>query len=93
MVESNSNPDSLRAQGGAASAPRRTCHVLLRQFRKAGYIDTLTVSSTSDCALADADWKDKGVSHPEYVAESIELAMAGMSRADIISCANLETLR
>jgi len=31
--------------------------------------------------------------HLEYVAESIELALAGMSRTDDISCSNLETLR
>jgi hypothetical protein len=29
----------------------------------------------------------------KYVAESIELALAGMSRTDGISCPNLETLR
>jgi hypothetical protein len=31
--------------------------------------------------------------HFEYAAESIELALAGMSRTDDISCSNLETLR
>jgi len=31
--------------------------------------------------------------HREYFAESIELALAGMSRTDGISYSNLETLR
>lgn len=74
MVESNSKSESSLRDGGAASVPRRSsAEVLLRQLRKAGYtIDTFSVDSTGDYAVADADWNYKDVLHLNTVHTKVQ---------------------
>jgi nitrite reductase/ring-hydroxylating ferredoxin subunit len=93
MVESNGNgnTDVSLAEGGAASAPKRTsADVLLRQLRKAGYtIDTFSVSNTGDYALADADWNYKDIPHLNVVHTKVR-AIVGTLDEDLITTVNLQ---
>jgi nitrite reductase/ring-hydroxylating ferredoxin subunit len=93
MVENNryDSTDSSLAQGGTASAPRRTsAEVLLRQLRKAGYtVETLSVESTGDYALADADWNYKDVPHLNIVHTKVR-AIVGTLDEDLITTVNLQ---
>jgi hypothetical protein len=93
MVESNrnGNSDLSLAQRSAASAPKRTpAEVLLRQLRKSGYsVDTFSVNSVGDYALADADWNYKDVPHLNTIHTKVR-AIVGTLDDDLITTVNLQ---
>lgn len=93
MLQSNrnGNADPTGAQDYRVSAPRRnSAEVLLRQLRKAGYtVDTFSVESVGDYALADADWNYKDVPHLNTVHTKVRAIVVTLDE-DLITTINLQ---
>ncbi|OBJ55172.1 hypothetical protein A9W94_20395 [Mycobacterium asiaticum] len=91
MLDSNRDSVLQPVDDGAAPKQRRTsAEALLGQLRNSGYtVETFTVTSTGDYALADADWNYKDVPHLNTVHTKVRAIVATLDD-DLITTVNLQ---